>query len=276
MRERLKDEHGAIAVLAALTIVILLRGRGVRDRHQPPVPRAPGPAERRGLRFARRRAGPAGAGLGAGERRERGRAHRRDRERAAGGDGRPHHHLSMRRRRPRTANGIPDPGGHPVRLRSDRDAGRPGGSAKGVGRMVHDCNPFAGDKCNTIRLSTSNSIPYYFAPVIGINTGNTGAVNAASCKGACGAASSPLDVVLVLDRTGSMTRRRRRQREERRALDPGLLRLPASSGSASSRSRTGRTRTSATSTTRRPIPVRTTSTGRSCRSARTSPAPMGR
>ena len=61
--------------------------------------------------------------------------------------------------------------------------------------MIHDCNPFAGDKCNTIRLSTSNSIPYYFAPVIGINTGTTGAVTAASCKGACGAASSPLDVV---------------------------------------------------------------------------------
>jgi hypothetical protein len=72
-------------------------------------------------------------------------------------------------------------------------------------RMVHDCDPFAGDKCNTIRLSTSNTIPYYFAPVIGINTGSTGAVNAASCKGACGAASSPIDVVMVLDRTGSMS-----------------------------------------------------------------------
>ncbi|MGH2597447.1 MAG: TadE/TadG family type IV pilus assembly protein [Actinomycetota bacterium] len=73
------------------------------------------------------------------------------------------------------------------------------------GRSKHACDPFAGDKCNTIRLSTSNSIPYYFAPVIGINTGSTGAVNAASCKGACGAASSPIDVVVVLDRTGSMT-----------------------------------------------------------------------
>jgi hypothetical protein len=70
--------------------------------------------------------------------------------------------------------------------------------------MVHDCNPFAGDKCNTIRLSTTNTIPYYFAPVIGINTGSTGVVNAASCKGACGA-PSPVDVVMVLDRTGSMT-----------------------------------------------------------------------
>ncbi len=30
-------------------------------------------------------------------------------------------------------------------------------------------------------------------------------MSAASCKGACGAASSPIDVVMVLDRTGSMT-----------------------------------------------------------------------
>jgi hypothetical protein len=41
--------------------------------------------------------------------------------------------------------------------------------------------------------------------VIGFNSGSTGAVSAASCKGACGAASSPIDVVMVLDRTGSMT-----------------------------------------------------------------------
>jgi hypothetical protein len=73
------------------------------------------------------------------------------------------------------------------------------------GRSTHVCDPFAGDKCNTIRLSTANTIPYFFAPVIGINTGSTGAVSAASCKGACGAASSPIDVVMVLDRTGSMT-----------------------------------------------------------------------
>ncbi|MGZ6544635.1 MAG: TadE/TadG family type IV pilus assembly protein [Actinomycetota bacterium] len=72
-------------------------------------------------------------------------------------------------------------------------------------RAVHACDPFAGDKCNTIRLTTTKTIPYYFAPVIGVNTGSTGSVNAASCNGACGAASSPLDVVMVLDRTGSMT-----------------------------------------------------------------------
>ena len=101
-------------------------------------------------------------------------------------------------------NGAPDPGEVPF-VCGPTGSWSSGWSAKGVGRLIHDCNPFAGEKCNTIRLSTSNSIPYYFAPVIGINTGSTGAVNAASCKGACGAASSPLDVVLVLDRTGSMT-----------------------------------------------------------------------
>ena len=73
------------------------------------------------------------------------------------------------------------------------------------GRSTHVCDPFAGDKCNTIRLSTASTIPYFFAPVIGITSGSTGAVSAASCKGLCGAASSPIDVVMVLDRTGSMT-----------------------------------------------------------------------
>lgn len=73
------------------------------------------------------------------------------------------------------------------------------------GRSTHLCDPYGGDKCNTIRLTTSSTIPYYFAPVIGVNSGSTGAVNAASCKGQCGAATSPVDVVMVLDRTGSMS-----------------------------------------------------------------------
>jgi Flp pilus assembly protein TadG len=72
-------------------------------------------------------------------------------------------------------------------------------------RASHVCDPFAGDKCNTIRLQTSEEVDFYFAPVMGIDTGNTGTISASSCKGACGAASSPVDVVMVLDRTGSMT-----------------------------------------------------------------------
>lgn len=41
--------------------------------------------------------------------------------------------------------------------------------------------------------------------MLGINSGNTGAVNATACKGYCGQPSSPLDVVFVIDRTRSMS-----------------------------------------------------------------------
>lgn len=73
------------------------------------------------------------------------------------------------------------------------------------GRSIHACNPYGGDKCNTVSVQTSQIVEYAFAPVIGIDEGDTGAVNAASCRGGCGAAPAPLDVVMVLDRTGSMT-----------------------------------------------------------------------
>lgn len=72
-------------------------------------------------------------------------------------------------------------------------------------RCQHACDPFAGDKCNTIIVSSSRSVPYIFAPVIGVDQGNTGVVSANACRGRCGGASTPLDVVMVLDRTTSMT-----------------------------------------------------------------------
>jgi hypothetical protein len=72
-------------------------------------------------------------------------------------------------------------------------------------RALHDCNPYVGDKCNTIIVKASNNVPYYFAPVIGATHGNTGTVSGASCKGFCGEPAKPLDVVIVLDRTASMT-----------------------------------------------------------------------
>jgi len=72
-------------------------------------------------------------------------------------------------------------------------------------RTIHDCDPHAGDICNTIVLQTVESLDFSFAPAMGIQQGSTGTVRAASCKGACGTRSAPLDVVLVLDRTGSMT-----------------------------------------------------------------------
>jgi len=72
-------------------------------------------------------------------------------------------------------------------------------------RAFHSCDPWAGDLCNTIVVRASNLVPYFFAPVLGIDQGTTGTVSGASCKGFCGQPSSPLDVAIVIDRSASMT-----------------------------------------------------------------------
>ena len=74
-----------------------------------------------------------------------------------------------------------------------------------AGRAYHICNPYGGDLCNTIKLTASSTVQYLFAPILGFDSGTTGAVRAAACKGFCGQASSPLDVVIVVDRSTSMT-----------------------------------------------------------------------
>jgi hypothetical protein len=80
-----------------------------------------------------------------------------------------------------------------------------GGWTSRGGKAIHDCNPYGGELCNTIRLSASSDVDYFFAPVLGFDQGNTGAVRAAACNGFCGAGSQPLDVVFVIDRSTSMT-----------------------------------------------------------------------
>ena len=80
-----------------------------------------------------------------------------------------------------------------------------GGWTSRAGRAYHVCNPYGGDLCNTIKLTASSTVQYLFAPILGFDSGTTGAVRAAACKGFCGQASSPLDVVLVVDRSTSMT-----------------------------------------------------------------------
>jgi hypothetical protein len=81
----------------------------------------------------------------------------------------------------------------------------PGGWRIRGARAFHVCVPDAGDKCNAIVVRSSNDVQYFFAPVIGHNVGNTGSVAGAACKGFCGQPSKPLDIVMVLDRTASMT-----------------------------------------------------------------------
>ena len=62
------------------------------------------------------------------------------------------------------------------------------------------------DICNTIVLESAATVPYNFGPAIGVETGTTQDVLSAACKGPCGAKpSEPVDLVLVVDRTGSMS-----------------------------------------------------------------------
>ncbi len=60
--------------------------------------------------------------------------------------------------------------------------------------------------CNTIRVGAEQDVPFSFAPAIGIDHGSTGSQVSVACAGTCGAvAPNPMDVVVVADRTLSMT-----------------------------------------------------------------------
>ena len=68
------------------------------------------------------------------------------------------------------------------------------------------CRVGAAAKCNTIEVRANKPVDYGFAPVIGIDEGNTGSVASAACKGACGSESpNPMDIVVMADRTASMS-----------------------------------------------------------------------
>jgi Flp pilus assembly protein TadG len=63
-----------------------------------------------------------------------------------------------------------------------------------------------GTTCNTIRAVADKNVAFSFAPAIGIGSGQTGATASIACKGSCGESSpNPLDVLVIGDRTGSMS-----------------------------------------------------------------------
>jgi hypothetical protein len=69
------------------------------------------------------------------------------------------------------------------------------------------CNPVAGDKCNVVVVTASKITKFNIGPVIGVDQGSTGSISSAACQGvACGAVGppQPVDLVIILDRTGSM------------------------------------------------------------------------
>jgi hypothetical protein len=73
------------------------------------------------------------------------------------------------------------------------------------GVCASPCDPnLAGVRCNTLVLEADKQVPYNFAPVIGIDSGET-EVRSAACRGSCGQElGGPVDLMIVLDRTGSM------------------------------------------------------------------------
>ena len=72
---------------------------------------------------------------------------------------------------------------------------------------VTPCNPATvGNSCNVIVVAGNVTTQYKFGPAIGVASGNTGTVQSAACAGPCGGPpTSPVDVVLVIDRTSSMS-----------------------------------------------------------------------
>ncbi len=105
----------------------------------------------------------------------------------------------------RNNDGIPDAGDVPAVC-------DPGPSGAGTWRCGNGvcaavCDPAAvGAKCNTIVLSSTVALDYKFGPAIGVGSGETQQVLSAACVGPCGAPPTvPVDLALIVDRTGSMS-----------------------------------------------------------------------
>ncbi|MEX2158992.1 MAG: Tad domain-containing protein [Dehalococcoidia bacterium] len=85
----------------------------------------------------------------------------------------------------------------------------PGGNASWTcsgSRCYSMCVPNEGDKCNTIVVGAETNVPFIFAPVVGVFNTDTGGIKAAACSGSCGGPlTAPLDVAMIIDRSGSMS-----------------------------------------------------------------------
>lgn len=81
----------------------------------------------------------------------------------------------------------------------------------GVGGVICDQNfcaipcDNAGAVCNAIKVYAVKTVPFYFAPVIGIPSGTTGAITSVSCSNSCGGMLNAMDVAIIADRTPSMS-----------------------------------------------------------------------
>jgi Flp pilus assembly protein TadG len=68
------------------------------------------------------------------------------------------------------------------------------------------CDPSQGNKCKTVVVGASEDVPFLIAPIFDMFHKSTGNIRAAACRGACGGPPTmPLDVVIIIDRTRSMS-----------------------------------------------------------------------
>jgi Putative Flp pilus-assembly TadE/G-like/von Willebrand factor type A domain len=85
----------------------------------------------------------------------------------------------------------------------------PASAFTGAGpRRISACDPVThADKCNVVVIDGSETTPYSIAPVVGVTSGSTGTIVSAACNGSlCGQViAAPVDLVIILDRTFSMT-----------------------------------------------------------------------
>lgn len=106
----------------------------------------------------------------------------------------------------RDGNGIPDANEVPGACDPGADvpaSGPPWVCANGI--CTAPCVPADGDVCNTIVLESEKTTDFAFAPAIGIDQGTTDIVSAA-CRGTCGVGlTGPVDLIIVIDRSGSMS-----------------------------------------------------------------------
>jgi hypothetical protein len=78
---------------------------------------------------------------------------------------------------------------------------------KGAGATRYSvCDPTLGDMCNVVVITGQATTSYTFGRVVGINEGYTGTTVSAACNGPCGQSpAAPVDLVVLVDRTASMT-----------------------------------------------------------------------